>query len=204
MSKQPTFWDVVLSRRTIRWFKDEPVPDEDLKDILKAGLRAPTASAGEQWLFVVIKDEEIRRKVYDIIRRGQTIYLTRMRRFPASPEELEKWKEWWVKGIYYAPVYIAGFMDFSRRTLNDGYMRVEWEHAYQSVTLALGYMMLAANAKGYGCTWISAPQLFEEEFKQLLGVPETCSFTAMLAIGKPAESPELRPRRPLEEVVKTI
>ena len=204
MVGEPSFWDVVLSRRTIRWFKSDPVPEDDLRDILRAGVRAPTASAGEQWFFVVVRDEGVRRRIHDIVRRGQMIYLTRMRRPPASEEELRVWREWFDKGMYYAPVYIAGFMDFRRRTLRDGYMKVEWEHAFQSVTLALGYMMLAANAKGYGCTWISAPQLFEEEFKQLLNVPETCSFTAMLAVGKPAENPGLRPRRPLDEVVSFI
>ena len=46
----------VLSRRSIRRFKDEPVGEEVISNILEAGRRAPTATNQQPWHFVVARD----------------------------------------------------------------------------------------------------------------------------------------------------
>lgn len=196
-----TFDEVMATRRSIRWFADEPVPEEDVRRILEAGVRAPTASGAEQWLFVVVKDEEKRKAVHRFIEKGQMVYLTRMLLRKPSEEELGKWRDMLRQGMYYAPLYIIGLLNYSRRSLTDEYMLYEYLWGVESVTLALGFMMLKAWSLGYGSVWIAVPGLFEEEFKQELGLPSNASFVGMLAIGKPAEMPEVRPRLPLEASV---
>ncbi|MEW1955318.1 nitroreductase family protein [Terrabacter sp. NPDC080008] len=49
-------WDALRSRRNVRQFTDEPVPDEALDRILEAGRRAPSASNWQPWDFVVVTD----------------------------------------------------------------------------------------------------------------------------------------------------
>ena len=46
----------VLSRRSIRRFKDEPVGEQVINRILEAGRRAPTATNQQPWHFVVARD----------------------------------------------------------------------------------------------------------------------------------------------------
>jgi nitroreductase len=46
----------VLSRRSIRRFKDEPVSEEVMNSILEAGRCAPTATNQQPWHFVVARD----------------------------------------------------------------------------------------------------------------------------------------------------
>ena len=46
----------VLSRRSIRRFKDEPVGEEVITRILEAGRRAPSATNQQPWHFVVARD----------------------------------------------------------------------------------------------------------------------------------------------------
>jgi nitroreductase len=46
--------DVMYSRRSIRAFTDEPVSDEQVEAILKAGMAAPSAQNLQPWHFVVI------------------------------------------------------------------------------------------------------------------------------------------------------
>lgn len=46
----------VLSRRSIRRFKDEPVGEEVIHRILEAGRRAPSATNQQPWHFVVARD----------------------------------------------------------------------------------------------------------------------------------------------------
>ena len=50
--------DLILSRRSIRKFTDEPVPHEILVDLLKAGMAAPSATNSRPWEFIVITDAE--------------------------------------------------------------------------------------------------------------------------------------------------
>jgi nitroreductase len=57
------FDDVIENRRSIRKYKDTPVPEEDLNMILEAGRVAPSAGHRQPWHFIVIQDEETRRKL---------------------------------------------------------------------------------------------------------------------------------------------
>jgi len=49
-------WDAIRSRRNVREFTDEPLPDEALERILEAGWRAPSSRNWQPWDFVVVTD----------------------------------------------------------------------------------------------------------------------------------------------------
>ena len=55
--------DLVRSRRATDAFTSEPMPDEDLEQILQAGLEAPSSYNLQPWRFVVVRDQEQRRKL---------------------------------------------------------------------------------------------------------------------------------------------
>ena len=46
--------DAIRDRRSIRKYKDTPVPKEIIEDILEAGNWAPSAKNGHQWRFTVL------------------------------------------------------------------------------------------------------------------------------------------------------
>jgi nitroreductase len=48
----------VLNRRSIRRFKNAPVSEEVVNNILEAGRRAPSATNMQPWHFVVARDDE--------------------------------------------------------------------------------------------------------------------------------------------------
>lgn len=48
--------DVIYSRRSIRKYKDTPVPKEILETLLKAAMAAPTATNAQPWEFVVVTE----------------------------------------------------------------------------------------------------------------------------------------------------
>ncbi|MEJ5308584.1 MAG: nitroreductase family protein [Anaerolineae bacterium] len=54
--------ETIWKRRSIRKYKPEPVPEEDLHLILEAARRAPTGSNKQNWKMVVVTDPEMRRK----------------------------------------------------------------------------------------------------------------------------------------------
>jgi nitroreductase len=55
----------IVNRKSIRNFKSQPVDKEALKRILEAGLRAPSAKNRQEWRFIVIQKEELRKRIQD-------------------------------------------------------------------------------------------------------------------------------------------
>ncbi len=51
--------DAVFSRRSIRSYTEEPVTSEQMEQILKAAMAAPSANNQQPWHFVVITDRKI-------------------------------------------------------------------------------------------------------------------------------------------------
>ena len=50
--------DQILSRRSIRKYKDEPVSEEVLNNILEAGRLAPSATNIQPWYFVIARSDK--------------------------------------------------------------------------------------------------------------------------------------------------
>src|SRR3954464_2537082 len=61
------FDDVILSRRSIRGYKPDPVPRELIKEILALAMRAPSSMNTQPWNFYVISGAPL-----DRIRQGNT------------------------------------------------------------------------------------------------------------------------------------
>lgn len=53
----------VLTRRSIRKFKQEPVPQGTLEEILSLALKAPSAWNSQPWRFVVVRDPSLKIKL---------------------------------------------------------------------------------------------------------------------------------------------
>ena len=50
--------EAIHSRRSIRAFTDDPVSDEDLETIIKAGAAAPSGGNAQMWVFVSVRDKK--------------------------------------------------------------------------------------------------------------------------------------------------
>ena len=198
------FIDVIRSRASVRWFKDEEVGDEDLNLILEAGIRAPTAFGAEQWYFIVIKNKELREKIHELLLKAHLEYYGKARLKGIDENRRKKLIEKFKSGLHYAPIYIAIYIDLSRRVLNDNYEWLEIELAKQSTSAAIENMILTAHSLGYGSCWIGLALLIERELNELLKPPEKAKLVTLISIGKPVGEVRIKSRKPLNEVVKII
>ena len=57
------FKEVIKKRRSIRKYKDTPVPKEQILEILEAARIAPSASHRQPWHFIVVEDKETIKKL---------------------------------------------------------------------------------------------------------------------------------------------
>ena len=50
--------DAIRTRRSIRKYKSEPIPEEKLRTILEAARLAPSAANRQPWRFIVIQNKD--------------------------------------------------------------------------------------------------------------------------------------------------
>ena len=65
--------EAIHSARAIRRFKPDPVPETVITEILDAAIRAPSAGNAQNWVFLVVRDSEQRRKLGIIYRKASDI-----------------------------------------------------------------------------------------------------------------------------------
>jgi nitroreductase len=56
-------FEAIAARKSVRAFLDRPVAEETLARILEAARLAPSARNGQEWRFVVVTDEAMRRRI---------------------------------------------------------------------------------------------------------------------------------------------
>lgn len=67
------------------------------------------------------------------------------------------------------------------------------------IAIALDHMTLVAVEEGLGTCWIGA--FYQDQVKQMLGIPEKYKVVTLLSVGYPADSPRKKFRKPLEEII---
>ena len=183
-------FDAIDTQRGIRYFRPDPVPDELITRLLQAAIKAPSGGVRQGWGFIVIRDQETRRKIGDLYRTGS--------RFEIRPDMTAQERR-----VYRAAQYLEDHMEdvpvLILACIQSNPGNTGWG---SSIYPAVQNILLAARGLGLGSVLTTRQMRFEEEIKQLLGIPEDVVTAALLPIGFPAEGSRYGPtrRRPLEEV----
>lgn len=56
-------FEAIKSRRSIRTYKSEPVPEDKINKLLEASRLAPSASNRQNWKFLIVNDVEIKNQL---------------------------------------------------------------------------------------------------------------------------------------------
>jgi len=68
------------------------------------------------------------------------------------------------------------------------------------VAIAMDHLILAATNEGLGTCWAGGG-IVMEEFRKILGVPQKMHTPIFTPVGYPAESPDAKPRKPLNKLI---
>lgn len=169
--------EAIEERRSVRQFKQDPVPEAVVSRIIECGLKAPSAGNIQPWQFWVIRRPGLK----------------------AALAEAAFGQEF----VEQAPVVIAILAEPARSATRYGYRGSEL-YCIQDTAAAVQNMMLAALAYGIGSCWVGA--FDEKKVSKALNLSERFRPVALVPMGYPAELPTRRPRshRPLEETVVTV
>lgn len=191
-SEQNYIFDIIKSRRTVRKFKSDPVPEEHILKILDAARFAATAGNQQPWKFLVVQD----RKKLDLLEtEALEWYLERYRAKSKPSEEevskVEKRLKELLRNVLSAPVYVALLVDseadYPDYILYDG-------------SLAAGNIMTAARALGYGTGFFTS--FFpEDKMQEFFRIPQNYKLICFTPIGIPEEWPETPSKKKLKDLV---
>lgn len=204
------FFAVVDTQRAIRRFRPDPVGLHDLRRVLEAATRAPSARGAEPWVFVVVRDPALRAEIarrYRVAwdegqRYTQATDADRDVRHGAHYDRMMRAAAYLAQSLHEAPVLIACGLDHSRLgplAAPDGSLRAPGA-AYASIFPAVQNLLLAARALGLGTTLTTLHRTFEAELKALLALPDHIEVAALVPLGWPRDRFGLTRRRPVGEV----
>ena len=87
----------ILSRRSIRKYTAQAVPDEVITDLLKAAMSAPSASNQQPWQFVVVNDRQLLDEIPDIHPYSKMLKEAAVAVLVCGDQRSEKSKGFWVQ-----------------------------------------------------------------------------------------------------------
>ena len=58
--------ETIFQRRSIRKYTDTPVTDQQLEQLLRAGMAAPTSSNDQEWVFIVLQNRDTMHRIVEI------------------------------------------------------------------------------------------------------------------------------------------
>jgi len=169
------FYDVIRTRRSIRSYRADPVPEESLNRVLEAARMAPSGSNRQPWRFYVVKDLEKRRRVAQAC--GGQMWIGQ------APTVIVA-TGW---GVHFSRGGYMGDMSF-----------------IMDVGIAFTHLILAARAEGLGTCWIGDFQNTEVKKVLGLPDDEDVVAVTPLGYPDKGGFTEKTSRKPLEEIVEEV
>ena len=164
-------FQVIRDRRSIRKYKDTPVEQEKIMQVLDAARLAPSWKNLQCWRFLVLTEQ--------VKKEALLAY------FPDdNPGK---------KAIMQAPALILVCADPAESDVENG-----MEYYIADASIAFTQLMLAAHALGLGTCWMGWYD--EGGIRTALGIPENIKIIGITPLGYPDQEPKARPRKELSQI----
>lgn len=188
----------IKNRRSIRKYQDIAIPEEDIRQILEAGILAPSSKNRQPWEFIVVSGQS-KQSMLLAMQQG----LSREKNLPLLPNSNchLAGAEYTLQIMQQAPVTILVVNKLGAdiwEALNPEERVYEICNA-QSIGAAIQNMTLTATELGLGSLWICDTYFAHQELNAWLNMDG--ELIAALTIGYAAEQPAARPRAQFDEVV---
>jgi nitroreductase len=201
MAEGTDLFEIIGTTRAMRRLKPDPVPEELVQKILRAGVCAANGGNTQRWRFLVIKDQEIKKRVQVWYKRALDEVVGPRYRNSAPPPGVTREQydrqhaavEYLTHHFHEAPVWIVACLDEGTATPT--------RSSGASIYPAVQNMLLAARALGLGATLTTRHLLYEKESEAALGLPPGVHSYAILPIGYPMGNFGPVGRGPLKEIV---
>jgi len=172
------FSKLVRERRSIHHFTDEEVTDEELNYILEAARWAPSAGNAQPTRYIVVRNEETRRKIWETTSGIEGI----------TPQNF----------LNKAPIHIVVLTDTSAYKGKQSNVFSE-RFSIQDSAIATMNLLLAAANIGLGACWVGMYR--EEALREIFNIPAHMKPVAIIPVGHTKSKVKPRKRKPFNEIV---
>lgn len=192
-------FEAIRTQRAIRRLKPDPIPDSVIRQILEAAICAPSGGNRQGWIFIVIRDPEMRQRIGELYREGfqELLKVPYYRNASAAPPDSPAGKmvasaRHLAEQLNEAPVLILACLNT--------------EGAAPGITMgssiypAVQNILLAARGLGIGSTLTTIHRFRDRQVKELLGIPPGVETAALIPLGYPLGKFGPPPRKPVREV----
>ncbi|MDP6417240.1 MAG: nitroreductase family protein, partial [Gammaproteobacteria bacterium] len=188
-----SLWEAIQSRRSIRRYASDDVPDKLIGQILEAARLAPSGGNSQPWRFIVVRDEKDRKEICRL-RSGQRfveeapvtiVCFADLNRYSQEAKK-NKWNELVESGI---ASELSGTMAtrecWEKRALSPAMPRDQMIlTAISNSFIAIEHLLLMAAALGLGACWLGASE--DARLNQLFNLPDNLISVAVITVGYPA------------------
>ena len=152
----PDIIDVLTSRKSIRRYKPDPVPDDIIDKILEAARWAPTGENYQPWRFIVIRDPATKNKIGELAKIGSGSRMTAWHCLGETQERFDKIEDPVKKAEVLRFMYSGEVSEFAKNapmiiavigTLMEGSVDVPYD-----LSAAIENMLIEAHSLGLGAS----------------------------------------------------
>ena len=190
--------DVIRKRRSIRKFKDTPVPEEALRDILESARLAPSGGNSQNWLFGVINDKELIKELSKVA--GPQTWIADSPLVIAVCADLSWWTNKPTEDDHGIIINETRFTSDLIKYLQDYHDSEAVAALLENGTVMIPgeHICLTAVNHGLGSCWIG--DLDVKKSSEILKLPGNYACLFLILIGYPDVKPGEIPRKSLNEI----
>ncbi len=192
--------EAIKKRHSIRAYEPKCVPEKVLIELIKAGIKAPSASNRQPWIFYCVSSKKKRDAISRILRETLNLLKDDLKRKPKFFRDITY--------NFYSDMGGCQNVIFVFRPVFKNEVAHIKPNDIASISLAVENIMLSAVEKGLGTCWIGSfngPKN-EERIKKVLNVPKNQQLVVGFLIGYPKKGykPLIRTKKKLNEILKFV
>ncbi|WP_445170351.1 nitroreductase family protein [Mycolicibacterium sp. Dal123E01] len=196
--------DAMMTQRAVRRVKPDPVDDAIVLKCIELALRAPTGSNGQNWEFIVVKDQKVKDQLAKRYRQPWTFYGSLGRRQAKGDEtmlKILKAVEWQIEHFSEIPVLVIPCLRGGTRVPYVPTPFVGETSYFGSIYPSVQNLLLAARAMGLGASLITMPLWSVTSARKILGLPLSVTPICVVPLGWPRGRYGPTTRKGVEDVV---
>lgn len=191
---------LVRGRRSVRHLRPDPVPRDLVERVIDAAGWAPSPHGTQPWRFAVLTDLAIKTRLADAMADA---WVHNLAMDGQEPEVIARRLAGSRRRMLEAPVLILVclYREDLDRYPDPERQAAETTMAIQSLGAAVQNALLTAYRLGLDAGWMCAPLFCPDVVRDALGLADTLTPHALVALGYAAADPRRRPRRTLSELI---
>lgn len=175
--------EAIHRHRSIRKYKQDPVPEELIKSILEAGIRASSSGNMQAYSIIISRDRNIRELLFEPhMHQSMVLDAPVLLTFCADFHRMRRWLH-----LSDAPDSFDNFMSFMVAAID--------------AILVSQNVALAAESEGLGICYLGSTLANCDQIGDILNIPKGVVPVVGFTLGYPAQDPAPRDRLPLDGLV---